>query len=171
VAITIRDASTDDAGAIAAVHVGSWRWAYRGHLPDETLDGLDVSEREAEWLRVLTSDDSRHRVLVAEGPDGIVGFASVGSTRDGDAEDGTGELYAIYLVEDAAGAGLGRSLLACSTAALRDAGFVRATLWVLETNDRARVFYEREGWSWDGTTSAHQVECSNLPIVRYVRDL
>lgn len=170
-AVTIRDAGVDDAAAIARVHVASWRWAYRGHLPDETLDALDVAEREAGWLGVLASDDARDRVLVAEGAEGIIGFASVGGTRDDDAADGTGELYAIYLAEDATGTGLGRTLLARSTQALRDARFSRASLWVLETNDRARAFYEREGWTWDGTRSTHQVECSNLPIVRYVRGL
>lgn len=61
----------------------------------------------------------------------------------------------------------------CSCARRRPSGrgVERATLWVLETNQRARRFYEREGWAWDGTTSIHQVEGSNLPIVRYALDL
>jgi hypothetical protein len=32
----------DDADAIAPVHVRSWQAAYRGFMPDEVLDGLDV---------------------------------------------------------------------------------------------------------------------------------
>lgn len=84
---------------------------------------------------------------------------------------GTGELYAIYVAEGVAGTGVGRDLLLRSTTALGEEGFERATLWVLETNQRARRFYEREGWAWDGTTSTHLVECSNLPIVRYTLDL
>jgi ribosomal protein S18 acetylase RimI-like enzyme len=169
VSISLRDAAIDDARAIAEVHVGSWRWAYRGQLPDETLDALDVTEREAGWLGVLAADDGR--VLVADRGDRVVGFASIGPTRDDGAPDGTGELYAIYVTPDAAGIGVGRQLLAGSTTALEEAGFERATLWVLETNERARRFYERWGWTWDGTTSSHQVECSNLPIVRYARAL
>lgn len=170
-AFTLRDAVLEDARAIAEVHVASWRWAYRGHLPDETLDGLDVAEREAGWLEVLSSDDARDQVVVAESAGRVVGFARVGANRDDDAVEGAGELFAIHVAEDVAGVGLGRGLLERSAAALRDAGFDRATLWVLETNDRARRFYEREGWVWDGTLSSLQVECSNLPIVRYAREL
>jgi RimJ/RimL family protein N-acetyltransferase len=44
-------------------------------------------------------------------------------------------------------------------------------LWVLESNQRARRFYERAGWSWEGTRSAHQMQCANLPILRYSRPL
>jgi hypothetical protein len=44
-------------------------------------------------------------------------------------------------------------------------------LWVLESNDRARGFYERGGWVWDGTVGDHLIECANYPIVRYARDL
>lgn len=170
-AITTREAVIEDAAAIAKVHVASWKWAYRGLLPAETLDGVDIAEREAGWLDVLASEDPHDRVIVAEGRNGLVGFASVGATRDDEAPAGTGELFAIYLAEHEAGTGLGASLLARSTEALRDEGFGRATLWVLETNERARRFYAREGWRWDGTTSTHQVQCSNLPIVRYEREL
>ena len=77
------------------------------------------------------------------------------------------QLYAIYLEERATGRGIGGALLARVTGEMRRAGFTRATLWVLETNERARRFYEHAGWTWDGTRSTHQVECSNLPIVRY----
>jgi hypothetical protein len=38
---------------------------------------------------------------------------------------------------------------------------------VLETNERARSFYEAAGWRWDGTTSAHRFDCAERPIVRY----
>lgn len=170
-AITIREAVIEDAAAIAEVHVASWRWAYGELLPAETLDGLDIAEREAGWFDVLASEDPRDRIMVAEGRNGLVGFAHIGATRDDDAPAGTGELFAIYLAEHEAGSGLGTNLLARSTEALREEGFGRATLWVLKTNERARRFYGREGWAWDGTTSTHQVQCANLPIVRYEREL
>lgn len=54
---------------------------------------------------------------------------------------------------------------------LRAFGYDRAMLWVMASNDRSRRFYERAGWSWDGTTSEHRFDCANVPIVRYVTDL
>ena len=83
----------------------------------------------------------------------------------------TGEVTAIYLAESAAGTGLGHELFDRIQDELRAAGFTRGSLWVLETNARARRFYEREGWRWDGARSDHQIQCDRQPIVRYAADL
>jgi ribosomal protein S18 acetylase RimI-like enzyme len=168
---TIRAAVPSDARAIAEVHVASWRWAYRGQLPDEYLDRLSVEEREAQWTSAIADLPHGAGVLVAEESGRIVGFVEHGPTGDDDADDSTGEILAIYLLENAIGRGTGRSLLIEALGGLRYGGFRRATLWVLASNDAARRFYEKAGWVWDGTTSTHDFECGNLPIVRYALDL
>ena len=168
----IRRASLPDARAVAEVHVASWRWAYRGDLPDALLDALSIDDREAAHVQQIGDPGTTTDVVVAVGNGGaVVGFASTGPTRDDDAPPGTGELYAIYLVQDAAGTGVGQALLDRAGDDLRGAGFDRATLWVLASNARARRFYEREGWRWDVTTSEHRFDCGNRPIVRYTIDL
>lgn len=165
----VRAAVPDDARAVAEVHVASWRWAYRGLLPDDLLDGLSVGDREADWASWLA--DPALDVVVAERSSRIVGFASGSASRDADALLGTGEVLTLYVTLDAAGTGMGRLLLGAVVAAMRDRGFHRATLWVLEANDRARRFYERAGWTWDGARADHQVRCANRPIVRYAAEL
>jgi len=40
-------ATPDDALPLARLHVAAWRAAYRGLVPDEFLDGLDVDARGA----------------------------------------------------------------------------------------------------------------------------
>jgi GNAT superfamily N-acetyltransferase len=168
--VTIRTATTDDARSIAEVHVSSWRWAYDRLLPATVLDALSVDARAGEWASILAG--SPGHVSVAVGPDGLLrGFASVGATRDGDGGAGTGELFAIYVEPGSAGRGVGSALQSWAEQALRDGGFTRATLWVLETNERARRFYERRGWTFDGTRGEHRFDCGNRPIVRYAREL
>jgi ribosomal protein S18 acetylase RimI-like enzyme len=167
--VAIREAALDDAPAIAEVHVASWRWAYRGQLPDETLDALDVAEREGLWREAIPDPSTIVLVAVVDGT--ILGFVSAGPADDDGAAPGTGELHAIYLEERALTKGIGRALLEEAVDGMRADGFDRASLWVLESNMRARRFYERAGWEWDGTRSAHQIRCSNMPIVRYVRNL
>jgi ribosomal protein S18 acetylase RimI-like enzyme len=173
--VTIRDAVPDDADAIAEVHVASWRWAYEGLLPASALEDLSVDERAAMWRQAAADPDPAARVFVADAADEagqrLVGFASVGTTTDEDAPSGTGELFAIYLVREIAGTGVGAALMDRAVRALRSAGLERATLWVLETNERARRFYERHGWVFDGTTSEHRFDCDHRPIVRYAREL
>jgi GNAT superfamily N-acetyltransferase len=166
---TIRPADPADARAIAEVHVASWRWAYASDLPQDTLDRLSVDEREGMWRDAIA--DPRVAVEVADRDGQVVGFVSTGPTRDHDAVEGTGELFAIYLDEAVAGTGVGAALLERAELDLRAAGFERVSLWVLASNVRARRFYERHGWAWDGTTSEHQIECANRPIVRYGRAL
>ena len=108
-AVTIRRATAADARAIAAAHVASWRWAYRGQLPDDLLDGLSVEEREAGWRSALELDDAG--VYVALREDVVVGFASGMASRDDDALAGTGEVLTVYVLQDEAGKGTGRDLL------------------------------------------------------------
>jgi GNAT superfamily N-acetyltransferase len=169
--VRIRSATPDDARPVAEVHVASWRHAYREVLPEDSLERLSVEEREAMWLGAFADPDPKNGAFVAEENGRVVGFASFGPSRDEDAPDGTGEVPAIYVEPSAMGRGVGRGLLEEATAELRLAGFSRVTLWVLAANERARRFYEREGWAWDGAVSTHMFDCANEPVVRYVADL
>ena len=109
--------------------------------------------------------------MVAQEQGRVVGFCSFGSCRDEDATDRTAEVMTIYVLEDVAGRGIGRELFASATDRLRAFDYEHARLWVMASNARSRRFYEKAGWSWDGTTSEHRFDCANLPIVRYVADL
>src|SRR5215472_10508942 len=103
----VRDAQAGDATAIANVHVATWRTAYRGLLPDEFLRSLAEAGYEARWKRNL--QEGTALVYVASEGDKIVGFASGGRERAG--ESGfEGELYAIYVLEEAQGRGHGHRL-------------------------------------------------------------
>ena len=89
--VVIREATSDDARAIAEVHVASWRWAYRGDLPAEFLDGLTVDDREREWREWLTPEQGAGTLVALEGGV-IVGFCSFGPSRDDDADERTAEV-------------------------------------------------------------------------------
>ena len=171
--VRIRQATPDDAGAIAEINVRGWRAAYRGVVSDATLDALSVEDLRARFTGFMADPGRAATALVALGDDGrVTGYTSFGTPREDSTDlEGAGEVYAIYVGPEAWGSGRGRALLAAAEDGLREAGFRRGFLWVLEENPRARRFYEVAGWRWDGTRSDHQMECDNLPIVRYVVDL
>jgi ribosomal protein S18 acetylase RimI-like enzyme len=145
----VRKAKVEDASGIASVHVSSWRVAYRGHMPDEFLDGLDVEKRTNMW-RELTLDPGKIIFVAEDSETNIQGFSALGPSRDIDADPSTAEVSAIYVHPEKWGKGIGRALLSASIDQVRKREFDRVTLWVLEANQRARSFYESFGFIHDG---------------------
>jgi ribosomal protein S18 acetylase RimI-like enzyme len=136
----IRDATPDDAPAIAAVHVRSWQIAYRGIVPDDVLDGLSVARREADWRVWITEATS---VLVAVEAETVIGFCGVSGS----------EIAALYVDPPQFRAGIGSALLLASLQRLRERGVAHATLWVFQANHGARAFYARHGFEPDTATN------------------
>ena len=146
---TLRLANPCDAYGLAEMHVAAWQVAYRGLLPDDFLDGLTVEARAERWQQILT--DSPRQIWIACEDDRIVGFASLGVSRDDDAlSNQTGEIYAMYVHPDEWRRGIGSALMAQALHALKLLGYAEAILWVLRGNRRARDFYEASGFVVDG---------------------
>lgn len=167
VEVTIRPATPADAERIAAVHIASWREAYRGAVPDEFLDGLDGASHAHEWHRRISELSRGEHVWVAIDEDELVGFAHLGPSRDEDAERTTMEIYAIYLDPQAWGRGVARELMRTALAAVPAGSAV--TLWALDTNERARHFYRRSGFSPDGVEKMEEFGGEYLKEIRYRR--
>ncbi|MEV7277379.1 GNAT family N-acetyltransferase [Streptomyces sp. NPDC093111] len=153
----IREAGPSDAAAVAAVHVHSWRAAYRGLVPDAYLDSLDVGERTEVWRERLSAPGAPTVLVAEEEGGGTVAFSCFRPWSGQEADPSvTAELSALYALPEAWGRGVGRTLLAATGAAMTAAGFREAGLWVLEGNARARAFYEAAGWRPDGTSVAEE---------------
>lgn len=143
--VTVRAAESGDVDALAHVHVKAWAETYHGQLPDTFFGDEALAHRRRMWNQALVeTPDRAHTIVVAE-QEGLVGFAWAGPALPDD--DGTPterQLYAIYVLADHHGAGLGQSLLDAVI------GDEPASLWVARDNPRARRFYERNGFVADG---------------------
>jgi GNAT superfamily N-acetyltransferase len=137
---SIRLAEVQDAAAIAHVHVQSWLTTYKGLVPEEYLASLNETERVPLWQEWLIRDIS---VFVAEIEGKVVGFASGGPIREPLAAYDA-ELYAIYLLEEVQGRGIGKDLLSAVAEALVGKDHTSMLVWVLEQNPAVR-FYEKTG--------------------------
>ena len=159
-ATTVREAVPADAHAIAELHVGVWRTAYRAILPRQLLDGLSVGLREEFWQGLLAGgDDGATLTLVAEDAPGgsIAGFCSLAlPSRDDGAGERTAEIAATYVDPSRWGSGVGKALLGYALDGLRDGPWDDATLWVFLRNAPGRSFYARSGFRLDGTKSTHE---------------
>jgi GNAT superfamily N-acetyltransferase len=167
----IRPAEASDAAAIALVHVRSWQSAYRGLVPQEFLDTLSPAERRPVWEHLLAESSwPENGVLVAEVDGRVAGFVRMCPTRDhGEDSANVAEITAIYLEPEAWGTGIGRRLMASAIDTLAQAGYKEATLWVLDSNTRARRFYGSAGWNSDDAVKVDTTRGFPLKEVRYRR--
>ncbi|MBD0711998.1 hypothetical protein BU197_27730 [Streptomyces sp. CBMA291] len=164
----IREAFPEDAAGIAAVHVLSWRAAYRELLPGPYLASLDVAERAARWRTRLGAPDRPRVLLATDGGGRVVGFVCFRAWPGEEFAPGTtAEVAALYALPEVWGRGVGRALLAESARALAQDGFRTAALWVPAGNARARRFYEAAGWRPDGTVATEETGGVLLDELRY----
>jgi ribosomal protein S18 acetylase RimI-like enzyme len=167
----IRKATAQDARGIAYVHVRSWQVAYRGHMPDEFLDGLDVEKRANMWCQ-LTEEPEKIILVAEDSEQKIIGLSLLTPSRDADANPNTAEVAAIYVHPEKWRKGIGGALLSASLDQLRNRGYDQVTLWVLERNERARSFYESFGFIQDGAIKDDDHwESFSVREVRYRLDL
>ncbi|MGO1315741.1 MAG: GNAT family N-acetyltransferase [Cellulomonadaceae bacterium] len=159
----LRAPRLQDAPEIAATHVQAWRETYPGILSAELLANLDVAQHTRMWENVAASGaDPARRATIVLDDQGVCGFGLAGPPRDPDPPRDL-ELYAIYLLERAKGAGVGRRL----TEALL--GGRPALVWVADRNARAQRFYARRGFRRDGASKTIE-RWDNVLDVRMVRD-
>jgi ribosomal protein S18 acetylase RimI-like enzyme len=164
--VHMRRARHADARAIAEVHVRTWQEAYRDLLPPQFLAELSIEARERYWQSEIDCTPGDRAPWIADAGDEVVGFASVGPSRDADAGDRTGELYTLYVLPDCWERGVGGDLLRRAEHDLADHGYAEASLWVLAGNERARRFYEKARWRLDGARVEHIGELE-MEEVRY----
>lgn len=165
-----------DIGAVGELHVRSWQSAYAGLVPQSHLDGLDVAEHTERRRRHFAAANGQVDNLVAEEAAGrVVGWATLGPYRSDEGEESVrtddGEVYSLYLLPEQIGRGIGRALAEEVRRRAEVRGFGRLRLWVLEENTRARRFYERAGYAFDGGREPFTVGGVDVPEVRYTMAL
>jgi GNAT superfamily N-acetyltransferase len=136
--VTIRPPRDVDADALAEIQAAA-SLAALAHVypPDRYPFPTDAVRRR--W-REFTCAGGWVRIAEADGR--AAGFVAVEPPW----------LEALYVRPEAWGSGVAAALHDAALAELAAAGVRRATLWVLEANERARRFYERRGWRPDGST-------------------
>jgi ribosomal protein S18 acetylase RimI-like enzyme len=142
--ILVRSAGVDDATAIAVVHIDTWRTAYRGIVPDEILNRLEVGRRSARWREFLSDSKGKTAAWVAETTSGeVVGFVSCGPTTD-EKIGFDAEIYCLYILEEFQKRGIGKTLFLTAAKWLCDRDFRSMMLWAFEDNPAVN-FYKALG--------------------------
>lgn len=145
--IDVRLANTEDASIIADVHAKSWSFAYNGIVPEEIIDRFNARWQMI-WDKMLVNNVNSHYVVIIDGT--VIGFLTIAVSRDDDIKDSFYEIIGLYLAPDYIGAGNGKQTMEWIKNEIKNRGYDKISLWVLEENDRARRFYEKSGFIVDG---------------------
>ncbi|MFC3893456.1 GNAT family N-acetyltransferase [Lentzea rhizosphaerae] len=157
-------ATAADLPEIVRIHRETWRLAYAQLLPPEVLDTLDTDEA---WGLAV----QQGAVLKAVEGEWIVGFVVASKAPDDEVAKADGSLpedaattaLLSVLVEPRWGRrGHGTRLVAEACRRLSEAGATRGIAWVPEADKASRNFYERLGWTGDGTVRT--LDASGRPL-------
>jgi GNAT superfamily N-acetyltransferase len=151
--ISVRTAKYEDMPCAASIMVTSFRTAFADFVSPETMDACTTPDNCRSMLEHIYQEGKMHFLM-----GGDQGFLCWQDTDDG------AEIVAIHSLPESWGTGLGHAML---TVALKQIGDRPVFLWAFKDNVRARRFYEKHGFRWDG--SERVSEFDGALEVRYVR--
>ena len=155
---------TDDRLEISNVYEQSWKSAYKGMIPQDYLDSIPSGR----WAEKVDNPDWHTLVCVED--EKIVGTSSFCESRF-DTFPGYGEVISIYLLPEYVGRGYGRQLMEKALAELKQMGYKKVMLWVLEENTNARDFYERMGFQLASEVRDDSIGGKSIREVSYEKDM
>lgn len=163
----VRRAVREDAKSLANIIVESWKSAYSNIIPkDEITKFLDKQKRQQQFERFIEDEEI---VLIGFYDEISCGLVFANKDNDEQLEE-CGSIYSIYLLEEYWGKGLANKLMDVIIGILKDEGCKQVSLWVYEANIRARKFYEKYGFVFDGNKKYSHF--SNRPVeLRYIKKI
>lgn len=153
--ILYRVPAVPDAEAIARLHVASWREAYRGTVPQQVLDAVDIEDRITRWQGYLSGGGV---TFLAEVGGAAAGFIRAGTPEEPMVAGADGHIFALYVLARHQRCGIGAGLLGRAAAEWLRRGGSALSVGVLSENAPAVAFYEAMGarfaraetYRWDG---------------------
>ncbi|MES3038050.1 MAG: N-acetyltransferase [Bdellovibrionota bacterium] len=152
--IIIRPAVESDANGIGKVHVDSWRTTYARIFSRGLLEGLSYETRSESALNRIRNPELDCFVAEDSSSGQVIGFSHMGKSREPNLSI-DGELYAIYLLKEYQGLGIGRKLFETATGALQKRGYKQFFVSVFSDNHESVAFYKKMGGKLIGHDNYH----------------
>ena len=158
----VRAATNADLDQVADVYLESWRAGYADLLEPDILDQQLAQRASYNWQDAIARD----RVLVVTDGARVAGVAHIKSHHPSD----RGLWIEMFYVRSSAwGTGAATALLDAVLSDARASGHEAIWLNVVEEQERARRFYERQGWHID--IEAEPQTNGLFPLLTYRMDL
>ena len=159
----IRRTNPSDEDEICRLYIESWKAGYRGLLPQKFLDELSGDRwKGREFLR-----DEGSFVITESGK--ILGHVHIRPAEDSKMQ-GWGEVHTMYVLPGFWGKGYGSELFRYALNRLKEQGFSRVYLWVLQGNERAMGFYAKHGFRETSDTLECEVGGALVTDIRFIKE-
>lgn len=152
-ALTVKNAKFTDMKRLGHIMSVSFRTAFADLVTPQTMDAC---AREDNCIAMLEGIFQQGKVHFLIGEDS--GMLAWQQTQEG------AEIIAIHSLPESWGTGLGHAML---SEALIQIGNQPVFLWTFKENKRARRFYEKHGFCWDGTQRTSEFD--GALEVRYIK--
>jgi len=154
--IIINKMETDDEiKGKSYVHWKSWHETYPGLVSQEYLDNLTLQKCEDMGFKW------RDNILVAKDNGRVIGFIGYGKS---DEMQDTGEIFALYVLSEYHGKGVGSALMEAGLDKLKD--YKKFCLWAVKNNNRAIRFYQKYGFELTGEEKTSSVGAKGVRMVK-----
>ncbi|HLP50347.1 MAG TPA: GNAT family N-acetyltransferase [Chitinophagales bacterium] len=134
----IRPATLDDAAGIATVQYHGWQQTYRGIISDAFLAAMTIEGGTELWKHNLKHPKGSIHVMVND-EDKVIAFSGAGRNRTVEFNCDS-ELYALYLLKEYHGQGLGKKLFMFEMQGLIAAGYKSCFVHVLADNPNVKFY-------------------------------
>ena len=153
VPMTVRSAELADMKRLGHIMSVSFQKAFSSFVSQKTLDACAREDNCVALLEGIFREGKMHFLMGNDS--GMLVWQEVGPSA---------EIVAIHSLPESWGTGLGHAML---TEALNRIGDREVYLWAFQENTRARRFYEKHGFRWDGTERVSEFD--GAVEVRYVK--
>lgn len=139
----IKKATLCEVQDISRIHALSWKTAYKNIVPQPYLDNLLLDFWVTAFQTWIQNKTIQVQIIYENGKP--IGCAAYGKSRDEKLPD-WGEIVSLYLLPEYFGKSYGIELFKSVMCDIKQLGYKNVYLWVLKDNQRAKRFYEKNGF-------------------------
>lgn len=140
----VADCDINDFGFIHSV---AWHATYKNIASEDFLSQFTPQNRAAVFKKAIKNPNERFYIAKLNNkPIGIL----ILDCHPKDEDEYVGEVKALYLLPDYQGKGYGTEMMNFAIGDFTSLKKTKVILWVLEKNLKARHFYEKYGFRFDG---------------------
>ena len=152
--MTVRNAKFEDMKQSGHIMSVSFRMAFADYVTQQTMDACAQEDNCIALLEGIFREGNVHFLIGDKS--GMLAWQTTGDAA---------EIIAIHTLPESWGSGLGNAML---TEAIEQIGNRNIFLWAFKENKRARRFYEKHGFRWNGEERVSEFD--GALEVCYVKD-